>query len=54
MDSNGAYPQLQEYRLQNPKNVILGHLNFNPLRSKSEAVEAPMQNKSVKVLLLEI
>ena len=39
ISSGNSYPQVQQHRLKNPKNVILGHLNVNSLRSKIEAVE---------------
>ena len=32
-------------RLQDPKNVVIGHLNVNSLRNKFEAVEELVQNK---------
>ena len=43
-NKSNSYPQVQEHSLQNPKNVILGHLNVNSLRNKIEAVEELMQN----------
>ena len=42
INSGNSYPLIQEHRLQNAKNVILGHLNFNSLRYKIEAVEGLM------------
>ena len=44
MNSGNSYPQVQEHRLQNPKNVKLRHLNVNSLRNKIEAVEELMRN----------
>ena len=44
INSGNSYPQVQQRRLKNPKNVILGHLNINSLRSKIEAVEELMRN----------
>ena len=44
INSSNSYPQVQQHRLKNPKNVILGHLNVNSLRSKIEAVEELMRN----------
>ena len=44
INSGNSYPQVQQHRLKNPKNVILGHLNVNSLRSKIEAVEELMRN----------
>ena len=29
INSGNSYSQVQQHRLQNPKNVILGHLNVN-------------------------
>ena len=45
INSGNSCPQVQENRWQNPKNVILGHLNVNSLRNKIEAVEELMRNK---------
>ena len=42
--SGNSYPQVEQHRLKNPKNSILGHLNVNSLRSKIEAVEELMRN----------
>ena len=39
INSGNSYPLFQEHRLQNAKNVILGHLNFNSPRYKIEAAE---------------
>ena len=44
INSGNSYSQVQQHRLQNPKNVILGHLNVNSLRNKIEAVEELMRN----------
>ena len=33
INSGNSYPQVQQRRLKNPKNIILGHLNINSLRS---------------------
>ena len=44
INSGNSYPQVQQHRSKNPKNVILGHLNVNSLRSKIEAVEELMRN----------
>ena len=43
--SSNSYSQVQQYGLQNPKNIIQGHLNVNFLRNKIEAVEKLMRNK---------
>ena len=44
INSGNSYPQVQQHKLKNPKNVILGHLNVNSLRSKIDAVEELMRN----------
>ena len=36
---------VQKDRLQNSKNMVIGHLNVNSLRNKFEAVEELDQNK---------
>ena len=36
---------MQSHRVQNPKNVIIGHFNVNSLRNKIVAVEELMRNK---------
>ena len=38
VNSGNSYLQVQQHRLKNLKNVILGHLNVNSLRRKIEAV----------------
>ena len=44
VNSGNSYLQVQQHRLKNPKNFILGHLNVDSLRSKFEAVEDLIQN----------
>ena len=44
INSGNSYSEAQKHRLQNPKDVILGHLNVNSLRNKNEAVEELMRN----------
>ena len=44
INSGKLYSQGQQLRLQNPKNVILGHLNVNFLRNKIQAVEKLIGN----------
>ena len=44
INSGNSYPQVQQHRLKNPKNVILGHLNVSSSRNKIEAVEELIQN----------
>ena len=39
INSSNSYSQVQQHRLQNTKNFILGHLSINSLRNKIEAVE---------------
>ena len=43
-NNGNLYQQVEEHRLQNAKNLILGHLNVNSLRNKTEAVEELMEN----------
>ena len=50
INSGNSYPQVQEHRLQNPKNVILGSLNVNSRRNKIETVEELMR-KSIDISL---
>ena len=40
-----AFESVKAHRLQNPENVIIGHLNVNSLRNKITAVEELMRNK---------
>ena len=54
ISSGNSYSQVQQHRLQNPKNVILGHLNANFLRNKIEAIEELMQNNINISLFSEI
>ena len=42
---SNTFQSVQKHRLQNPKNIVVGHLNVNSLRNKSEAVEELVQNK---------
>ena len=44
-ECSNAFQSVQKYRLQNPKNIVIGHLNFKSLRNKFEAVEELVQNK---------
>ena len=44
INSGSSYPQVQQHRLKNPKNVILEHLNVNFRRNKIEAVEELIRN----------
>ena len=44
INSGNSYQQVQQHRLKNPKNVILGQLNVNSLRNKIEAVEELIRN----------
>ena len=43
-NSGSSYPQVQQHRLKNPKNVILEHLNVNFRWNKIEAVEELIRN----------
>ena len=38
-ECSNAFQSVQKHRLQNPKNIVIGHLNVNYLRNKFEAVE---------------
>ena len=44
-ECSNAFQSVQKHRLQNPKNIVIGHLNVNSLRNKSEAVEELLQKK---------
>ena len=44
INSGNSYPQVQQHRLKNPKNVILGHLNVIFLKNKIEAVDELIRN----------
>ena len=39
-ECNNALQSVQKHRLQNPKNIVIGHLNVYSLRNKFEAVRA--------------
>ena len=45
INSGNSYPQVQQHRSKNPKNIVLGHLTVNSLRSKIEAVVPNQQFK---------
>ena len=53
-ECSNAFQSVQKHRLQNPKNIVIGHLNFNSLRNKFEAVEELVQNKVGICFLSEI
>ena len=38
-DINNCFTELKSFRLDNPKNLILGHLNINSLRKKFEIMK---------------
>ena len=40
-----VFQSVQKHQLQNPKTIVIGHLNFNSLRNKLKAVEGQVQNK---------
>ena len=40
-----AFQSVQKHRFQNPKNIVIGHLNVNFLRNNIKAVEELVQNK---------
>ena len=43
--SNAFHQSVQKHSLQNPKNIVIGHLNVNSLRNKFEAVKEIVLNK---------
>ena len=43
-ECSNAFHSVQKYRLQNPKDIAIGHLNVNSLGNKFEAVEVLVQN----------
>ena len=45
-ECNNTFKSIQPHRLQNPNNIIIGHLNVDSLRNKILAVEELMQKKS--------
>ena len=44
-ECSNAFESVKAHRLQNPKNVIIGHLNVNSFRNKTIAAEEFMQYK---------
>ena len=44
-ECSNPFESVQAYRLQNPKNVIIGHLNINSPRKKRVTVEELMRIK---------
>ena len=44
-ECSNAFQSVHKHTLQNPKNIVIGHLNVNSLRNKFEAVEELVQNK---------
>ena len=44
INNGNSYPLVQAYRLKNPKNVILGHLNVHSARNKIEAAQDLRRN----------
>ena len=34
-----CFTELKTFRFKNPKNLIMGHLNINSLRNKSESIK---------------
>ena len=51
--SSNAYQAVKTHRLQNPKNVTIGHLNVNSIRNKIFAVEELIKNNIDICLLTE-
>ena len=43
VECSNAFQAVHNHRLQNPKNILMGHLNVNSVRNKS--IEELMQNK---------
>ena len=52
-EHSNAFQSVQKHRLQNPKNIVICHLNLNSLRNKFEAVEELVQSKIDICLLSE-
>ena len=44
-ECSNAFESVKSHKLQNPKNVVIGHLNVNSLRNKIAVVEELMRNK---------
>ena len=44
-ECSNAFQSVQKHRLQNPKNIVIGHINVNSLKSKFDVVEELVQNK---------
>ena len=42
---SNVFQPVQKHRLQNPKNIVIRHLNVNSLRNKFDAVEELVQNE---------
>ena len=40
-----TFQPVQKHKLQNPKNIVIGHLNVNSLRNKFNVAEELVQNK---------
>ena len=45
-ECSNAFQSIQKHRLQNPKNIVMVHLNVSSLRNKFEAVDELVQNKA--------
>ena len=48
-----TFQPVQKHKLQNPKNIVIGHLNVNSLRNKFNVAEELVQNKVDICLLSE-
>ena len=44
-ECSNTFQSVQKHKLPNPKNILIGHLNVNSLRNKSEAAKDLVQNK---------
>ena len=43
--ANSLFFKLKNYKLENPKNITLSHLNVNSLRNKSISIEKLVKSK---------
>ena len=48
-----TFQPVQKHKLQNPKNIVIGHLNVNSLRNKFNVAKELVQNKVDICLLSE-
>ena len=46
-----CFTELKTFRFKNPKNLIMGHLNINSLRNKSESIK-PIISPNFDIFLI--